>query len=148
MTLVEMLDRNARKFPHKDCLRYSGQSLTFAALKEKAEQAAGFLQSRGVQKGDTIAIMSFNTPAFVIAFFGALKAGAAVVPVNHKLAAPEVDYILAHSEARFFYLMVPLTESPKILRFQLKCLPLIPVLMALNAWRRPWKIAQPSSLWI
>jgi feruloyl-CoA synthase len=95
-----MLDRNARKFPHKDCLRYGGRGLTFAGLKEQAERAAGLFQSWGVQKGDKIAIMSFNTPAFVIAFFGALKAGAAVVPVNHKLAAPEVDYILEHSDAR------------------------------------------------
>ena len=70
MNLVEMLDRNA------------------------------VLQSWGVRKGDRVAIMSHNTPSFVYGFFGALKAGAAVVPVNHKLMAPEVDYILAHSEAK------------------------------------------------
>jgi len=46
--------------------------------------------------------MSYNIPAFVISFYGALKAGAAVVPVNHKLAAPEVDYILDHSGAKLF----------------------------------------------
>ena len=44
--------------------------------------------------------MSQNTPNFVVAFYGTLKAGGVVVPINHKLMAPEVDYILAHSESR------------------------------------------------
>jgi acyl-CoA synthetase (AMP-forming)/AMP-acid ligase II len=75
----------------------------FTGVEDKGEIIKGSDLERlppSVQKGDKIAIMSFNTPAFVIAFFGALKAGAAVVPVNHKLAAPEVDYILEHSDAR------------------------------------------------
>lgn len=102
MNLVEMLDLNADKFTSKDCLVYEGRVMTFAGLKMQAEQAAGLLQTWGVCKGDKVAVMSYNTPAFVIAFFGALKAGAAVVPINHKLAAPEVDYILSHSEAKVF----------------------------------------------
>jgi feruloyl-CoA synthase len=53
-----------------------------------------------VAKGDKVALMSLNTPAFVIAYYGILLAGAAVVPLNHKLQAPEVDYILEHSGAK------------------------------------------------
>lgn len=102
MNLVEMLDLNAGKFACKECLRYNGRGLTFSQLREEAEKAAGLLQSWGIDKGDKVAIMSYNTPAFIIAFFGTLKAGAVVVPVNHKLAAPEVDYILEHSEAKVF----------------------------------------------
>lgn len=102
MNLVEMLDLNADKFAGKECLIYDGKILTFAELKKLAEKAAGLLQTWGVTKGDKVAVMSYNTPAYVVAFFGALKAGAAVVPVNHKLAAPEVDYILEHSEAKIF----------------------------------------------
>ena len=102
MNLVSMLDLNARKYGDKDALRYNGQSVTFKELAVEAEKAASLLQSWGVEKGDRVAIMSFNTPAFVISFFGALKAGASVVPVNHKLQAPEVDYILSHSQAKVF----------------------------------------------
>ncbi|MHB8156264.1 MAG: class I adenylate-forming enzyme family protein [Desulfocucumaceae bacterium] len=102
MNLIEMLDLNAGKFAKKECLRYRGESLTFAGLKAAADKAAGLFQSWGVTKGDKVAVMSYNTPAFIISFFGALRAGAAVVPVNHKLAAPEVDYILDHSEAKVF----------------------------------------------
>lgn len=102
MNLVDLLERNARKFADRDCLRSGGQGITYAELGEAAARAAGLLQSWGVGKGDKVALMSLNTPAYVYAFFGAQLAGAAVVPVNHKLMAPEVDYILAHSQAKVF----------------------------------------------
>jgi feruloyl-CoA synthase len=102
MNLVDLLRRNAHKFADRHCLRQGGQGITYAQVAQTATRAAGLLQSWGVAKGDKVAIMSFNTPAFVHAFFGAQLAGAAVVPINHKLMAPEVDYILAHSQAKVF----------------------------------------------
>jgi feruloyl-CoA synthase len=100
MNLVDIVELNARKFGDKDSLRYNGQGVTFAQLKEQSDQAAGLLQSWGVGRGDKVALMSYNTPSFVIAYYGILKAGGVVVPVNHKLQAPEVDYILEHSQAK------------------------------------------------
>ncbi|MCF8032399.1 MAG: AMP-binding protein [Desulfarculaceae bacterium] len=100
MNLVDILELNARKFADRDCLRYNGQGTTFAQLEALASSAAGLLQSWGVAKGDRVGLMSFNTPAYVIAYYGVLKAGGVVVPINHKLQAPEVDYILGHSGAK------------------------------------------------
>lgn len=102
MNLSEMVDLNARKLGSQACLRYNGRTITFSMLKENAEKAAALLQSWGVGRGDKVALMSLNTPAYVIGFFGAAKAGASVVPVNHKLMAPEVEYILEHSGAKIF----------------------------------------------
>jgi len=102
MILTELLDLNARKYGSKDALRYKGQSICFEELKTRVEQTAAVFQSKGVAKGDRVAVMSLNTPGFVYAFFGALKAGAAVVPVNHKLMAPEVTYLLGHSKSKLF----------------------------------------------
>jgi feruloyl-CoA synthase len=102
MNLIELLERNARKFAGKDAVRAAGKAVTFAGLLEEARRAAAVLQSWGVRKGDRVAIMSHNTLAFPIAYHGAILAGAAVVPVNHKLAPAEVGYILDHSEARVF----------------------------------------------
>ena len=102
MTLTEILDLNARKFGSKDALRYNGEGISFALLKDRTEKAAAVFQERGVTRGDRVAVMSHNTPAYVYAFFGALKAGAAVVPVNHKLMAPEVNYLLDHSKSKLF----------------------------------------------
>jgi Acyl-CoA synthetases (AMP-forming)/AMP-acid ligases II len=102
MNLVEILESNTRKNPEKDCLRANGQGYSFRTIQDKARSAAGLFQSLGVEKGDRVAIMSQNTVSFVVAFYGTLMAGGIVVPINHKLVAPEVDYILDHSEAKIF----------------------------------------------
>ena len=102
MNLIEILESNIRKNPDKDCLRANGEGYSFRTIKDMADKAAGLFQSMGVEKGDRIAIMSQNTVSFVVAFYGALMAGSVVVPVNHKLVPPEVDYILDHSEAKIF----------------------------------------------
>lgn len=103
MNLAQMVNLNARKYPDRVCVRYNGSGLTFGELKDRAERAAGLLQGLGIMKGDKVAIMSQNTPDFVTAFFGIIKAGGVVVPINHKLMAPEVEYILQHSEARILF---------------------------------------------
>jgi len=102
MNLVELLDSVARKNSNRDCIRYMGKGYTYACILEAAEKAAGLFQQWGLKKDDKVAIMSLNTPSFVIAFYGILKAGGVVVPVNHKLVGPEVQYILEHSEAKIF----------------------------------------------
>ena len=100
MNLGSMLDRTANNFPDRDCLRYQGKGWTYGQIREAAEKAAGLFQSWGLKKGDKIAIMSLNTPCFVIGLWGTFKAGCVLVPVNHKLMAPEVDYILDNSDAK------------------------------------------------
>jgi feruloyl-CoA synthase len=121
MNLPEMLDSNARKNPHKDCLRVQGKVYSYLGIKELAERAAGLFQSQGLKKGDRAAIMSQNTPGFVIAFYGVLKAGGVVVPVNHKLMKPEVEYILENSGSKLFLFDGSLTEiAGKVTRPVLK----------------------------
>ena len=102
MNLVAILESNTRKSPEKDCIRAGGKSYSFREIRDTAVKAAGLFQKFGIEKGDRVAIMSQNTPSFVIAFYGALMAGGVVVPVNHKLMPPEVDYILNHSESKIF----------------------------------------------
>ena len=60
----------------------------------------GSFKRRVYKKGDRISIMSQNTTSFVVAYFGVLMAGGVVVPMNHKLMAPEVDYILENSGSK------------------------------------------------
>lgn len=97
MDLVSQLDQHARAQPHKEALRAGGRSWTYAELADASRRAASVLRSQGVQPGDKVALLCFNTPGFVFALFGAWRLGASAVPVNHKLQAPEIDYILAHS---------------------------------------------------
>ncbi|MFF0817606.1 class I adenylate-forming enzyme family protein [Rhodococcus sp. NPDC003318] len=100
MNLTAMLESTARKYPNKDAIVYGDERITYAELLAASERAAAVLRSRGVGRGDRVAVMTYNSPAFAIAAFGAWRAGAALVPVNHKLAPPEVEYTLGHCGAR------------------------------------------------
>ncbi len=102
MNVSQILDINSRKFASQECLRAGGKSWSYLETRIQSEQVAGALQELGIGKGDKVAVMSHNTPAFVFAFYGILKAGAIIVPINHKLAPPEVDYIIQHSESKIF----------------------------------------------
>lgn len=97
---VSILDQHARTLPEHECLRAAGNVWTYAALADASRRAATVLQAQGVCPGERVGLLCLNTPGFVIALFGAWRLGAAVVPINHKLQAPEVAYVLAHSRAK------------------------------------------------
>lgn len=97
MNIVSLFDDKVRTRPDQPFLRYAGRTWTYAQAGDLARRAARVLAQHGVGAGDRVAMMCFNTPGFVFAMLGAWRMGAAVVPVNHKLQAPEVDYILAHA---------------------------------------------------
>ncbi|WP_213957012.1 MULTISPECIES: class I adenylate-forming enzyme family protein [unclassified Variovorax] len=100
MNLISIFDTNVHKTPDKACLRVAGRSITYAEVQSRSRQAAHALAGLGVQRGDRVALMCFNTTGFVYAMLGAWRLGATLVPVNHKLQAPEVRYILEHSKSR------------------------------------------------
>ena len=74
--------------------------LTYAQLREAAGRMSALLAAHGVQPGDRVGIMLPNVPAFPISFYGALAAGAVVVPMNPLLKSREVAYYLGDSGAR------------------------------------------------
>ncbi len=102
MNVVKLVDANSTKFPDKIALCDMETEFTFLEVRKKSEQAAACFQAMGVQKGDPVAIMGQNSFDFVFSFFGVLKAGGVVVPINHKLTASEVDYILEDSKTNLF----------------------------------------------
>lgn len=110
MNLVELIDLNARKFGEKECLIFSDEKISFSQLKKEAEKVAGLLQEWGMKKGDKAALMGYNTPDFVRVFYGIVKAGGVVVPINHKLTAPETNYILENSDSKFLFFDSKLEE--------------------------------------
>lgn len=97
---VSVLEQQARTRGDRLALRAEGRDWNYAELADATRRAASVLQDCGVGAGDRVALFNYNTPGFVFALFGAWRLQAAVVPVNHKLQAPEVEYILQHSGAR------------------------------------------------
>jgi fatty-acyl-CoA synthase len=77
------LEVSARRHPHKPCLVFYDTSITFAEVFDEAQRIAGFLQQRcGVGKGERVILYMQNSPQFVIAYYGILRADAVVVPLN------------------------------------------------------------------
>ena len=74
---------SARRYPNKPCLVYYDTSIRFAELFDEAQRVAGHLEHRcNVRKGDRVALFMQNSPQFVIAYYGILRANAVVVPLN------------------------------------------------------------------
>lgn len=82
LTLPEFFEATARDYPNYTATIFFGKRLTYAQLDEQASRFAAGLQSLGVKPGDRVAIILPNCPQFLIAMFGALKAGAVVLPTN------------------------------------------------------------------
>ena len=102
LNLATLLDDSARRHPDRDAVVLGDSRLSYRDLDALANQVANLLVSRGIRPGDKVALSSPNTPQFPAVYYGILKAGAVVVPLNVMLKAREVAYHLADSDARAF----------------------------------------------
>jgi long-chain acyl-CoA synthetase len=98
--LAVMLRETASTSPDKAVAIHAGGKLTYGELDELSDRLAAGLDAAGLQPGDPVALQLPNIPQFLIAYFGILKAGCVVVPLNVLLKAPEVAFQLADSTAR------------------------------------------------
>ncbi|MFI5683116.1 long-chain fatty acid--CoA ligase [Streptomyces sp. NPDC051636] len=97
--LAEFLVRTAARQPERPALRLGTQVTTYAELDERSARAAALLRAEGVRPGDRVALMLPNVPEFVVLYYGALRAGAIVVPMNPLLKTRETEYHLDDSGA-------------------------------------------------
>src|SRR5580700_1372774 len=99
-SMSSLLERAAAEHPDHAALSMDDLVLTYAQLREAAGRMSTLLGSLGVEPGDRVGLMLPNVPAFPIAFYGALAAGAVVVPMNPLLKSREVSYYLGDSGAK------------------------------------------------
>ncbi len=95
-----VLAHHAGRTPDKVLTLFEGEATTYGEMARRVAALAGGLAGRGVGPGDVVAILSYNCPEFLEALFAANHLGAIAMPINWRLAAPEVRYILEHSGAR------------------------------------------------
>jgi fatty-acyl-CoA synthase len=100
-TLWSNLEVTARRYPHKAAFVFFGRVLTFRELHAQAEALAGWLQARGLERGERVPIFLQNCPQFVIAFYAVQRADAVVVPVNPMNRTDEFGHYITDPEARF-----------------------------------------------
>lgn len=90
--LYRQLDESASRFPERPCTRFFGKELSYAKIKELSDRFAASAHVLGVEKGDRVALLLPNSPQFVIAYYGLLKAGAVIVPLNPLYTARELAF--------------------------------------------------------
>jgi long-chain acyl-CoA synthetase len=98
-TVHDFLTDAAESYPNATCTIFFNAKRSYKAVSDDAWRFANGLRAMGVKKGDRVAIMLPNTPQFVVAFFGALRAGAVVVPCNPLYTVPELRHQLEDSGA-------------------------------------------------
>ncbi len=98
--LAVILSETARSSPHQPVAVFDGGQLTYRELDQASDRVAASLAGMGVKPGDPIALQLPNIPQFLVSYFGILKAGGTVVPLNVLLRAPEVAFQLGDSGAR------------------------------------------------
>ncbi|TJZ54638.1 long-chain fatty acid--CoA ligase [Streptomyces piniterrae] len=98
--LATILRESAETAPDKPLVHAGEHSLTYAQVDEISGRVASGLLALGLEPGDKVAIQLPNLPQFLFGYFGILKAGLVVVPLNPLLTAPEVAYHLTDSDAR------------------------------------------------
>ena len=97
MLTADLLTSRARLTPDREALLEleTGRRFTYAELNERANRAANFMRDRlGVQAGDRVSILADNNVAYLDLFYGLAKIGAILAPLNWRLAAPELAYIV------------------------------------------------------
>lgn len=98
--LYALLDRAADRYGETDATIFYGARITYSDLRDQARRLAAGLRQLGVEKGDRVAIMLPNCPQAVIAYYGALMAGAVVVQVNPLYMQRELQHQLSDSGAK------------------------------------------------
>ncbi|MGW2558626.1 long-chain-fatty-acid--CoA ligase [Streptomyces sp. NPDC001514] len=112
LNLAVMLENSARAVPGRAAVVLGDQQLTYAELDAAARRVANLLRSRGIEPGDKVALSCPNLPWFPIVYYGILKAGAVVVPLNVLLKGREVAYHLADSGAKAYFCFEGSAELP------------------------------------
>jgi fatty-acyl-CoA synthase len=104
LTPVRFLRYAEQQFPNKTAVVCRDQRFTYAQFAERAARLAGALRAAGVQAGDRVAFLSMNCHRLLEAYFGVLDAGAVLLPLNYRLAAHELAYILNDAGATKLFL--------------------------------------------
>jgi long-chain acyl-CoA synthetase len=94
-----LLEETAAKWPANACTNFFGKRLTYQQINELSNRFAASIHRLGVGKGDRVVLLLPNSPQFVIAYYGLLKAGAVIVPLNPLSAERELDFYLHDSGA-------------------------------------------------
>ncbi|BAU53989.1 long-chain-fatty-acid--CoA ligase [Mucilaginibacter gotjawali] len=112
LNLSVILEDSANRYPVKPAFTFMDTSLTYSQVNGYANQVANGLRAIGIRAGDKVALGCPNLPYFPIVYFGILKAGAVVVPLNVLLKKEEIEYHLRDSDAKAYFCFAGTNDFP------------------------------------
>jgi fatty-acyl-CoA synthase len=100
INLSSFIGFHARRTPDRCALKYRGEDISYAAFDDRIRRVAGWLAGRGLGSDDVVAVLMKNSSAFLELVFATSHIGAVFLPINYRLSADEVGYIVGNSGAR------------------------------------------------
>ncbi len=114
--LFHFLEEAARKYPDRACTIFKGAVISYQEMNAQTDAMAAALIEMGVKKGDRVGIFMPNLPQFVIAFYGILKVGAAVVAINPTYPVDEIIMPIADANIDVMFTLTRFYDKVKAAR--------------------------------
>ena len=102
MNISWWVKRWSELHPQKTAIIFEDRHISYLELHQKVNRVCCWLQTLGIEKGDRVAAMTTNCPEFLELFLACSRMGALFVPINYRLAVPELEYTLTNSRPRLF----------------------------------------------
>jgi len=99
MIVSDLLRRHATLRPDHIAISFAGRALSYKTLEERVNRLANALLGLGIRKGDRVAVLAHNRSEYLELYFANGKIGSVTTPLNYRLTAPELEYIITDSEA-------------------------------------------------
>jgi long-chain acyl-CoA synthetase len=112
LNLAFLLEDSTREVPERSAIIFEDTKLSYAELNAAANQVANALIQNGIRKGDTVALSCQNVPSFPMVYYGILKTGAVVLPLNVLLKPREIAYHLRDANAKAYFCQEGSPELP------------------------------------
>lgn len=112
LNLSSIIEHHARLIPNKEAVVWNDVRLTYGQLNAYANKIANALTAMGIGYGDKIALSCLNLPYFPMVYYGAMKAGVTVVPLNVLFSPREVAYHLTDSDSKAIFVFEGTPEFP------------------------------------
>ena len=98
----------------KTALNYKGDKITYGQLDQQVLAYAYYLKQAGVKEGDKVVLSCINSPEFLYSYFGTVKNGGIIVPINLMLTMEEIIFIVRDSEAKFMIMHPVILQKAKL----------------------------------
>src|SRR4030042_2772677 len=115
-TFADIVYRNSLLYPDQKAFIYEGKRVTFSQFNERVNKLIYALKGKGVKKGTTLGILSWNCLQFAEVYGATMKGGFIAAPFNPRLTAVELDYIINYSETDTLFLGPELLETVSSLK--------------------------------